>query len=465
MEIIYNEQEALIETYITKIKELNQNKKLKAQIITYGCQMNAHDSEKILGLLKEMGYEETEIQKEADLILFNTCCVRENAENKVYGNLGFLKTLKEKNKNLKIVLCGCMMQQDIVVEKIKESYKYVDIIFGTYNLFKLPLLLHQSLTSNKQIIDIWQDHKDIVDQLPKERLHKFKASVNIMYGCDNYCSYCIVPYVRGRERSREKESIIKEINQLVQDGVKEVTLLGQNVNSYGKGLKPECSFHTLLKEINDINGLERIRFVTSHPKDLSDELIDTIATCDKICKHLHLPIQSGSNNILQKMKRGYTREDYLTLIEKLRKKVPNMVFTTDIIIGFPTETEEDNDQTLFLVQQVRYSNAFTFLYSKRTGTKAATMDGQVESSIATERFNKLLSILKPISYEINQEQVGTIQKVLIEDISKNDKELLTGRLDNNLLVHFKGDKNLIGQIKDIKITDCKTFYLLGELQN
>lgn len=454
--------------YIRKINninniEFNRSKKQRLYtLVTYGCQMNSHDSEKISGMLTEMGYKETKDETLADVIVYNTCCVRENAENKIYGNLGFLKGLKTKNKNLKIVLCGCMMQQDLVIEKIKLSYKYVDVIFGTYNLYRFPELLYTSIESGSQIIDVWKEHGEIIEDLPSIRLYPFKASVNIMYGCNNFCTYCIVPYVRGRERSREVLDIIREVKKLVNDGVKEITLLGQNVNSYGKTLDTPVSFASLILNISKIEGLERIRFMTSHPKDLSDELIEVIRDCDKVCKHIHLPFQSGSNQILKKMGRNYTKESYLQLINKIKKEIPNILFTTDIIVGFPTETDEDNDETIAVVKEVMFSNAYTFLYSIRSGTPAANLKGQVPEHIAKERFNKLLDVLKPICYEINKRQVGTLQKVLVENVSKNDKSFLSGRLDNNTIVHFKGDKNLIGEIIDIKITDCKTFYLTGE---
>lgn len=454
--------------YIKKINELNNinyNKdkpQLLYTLVTYGCQMNAHDSEKISGMLTEMGYKETTDETIADVIVYNTCCVRENAENKIYGNLGFLKGLKAKNKRLKIILCGCMMQQDAVIEKIKLSYKYVDVIFGTYNLYRFPQLLYTSIETGNQIIDIWKEHKEIVEDLPSIRLYPFKASVNIMYGCNNFCTYCIVPYVRGRERSREVVDIINEVKALVKDGVKEITLLGQNVNSYGKNLTPPVSFAKLILKISEIEGLHRIRFMTSHPKDLSDELIEVMRDCDKVCKHIHLPFQSGSNNILKKMNRNYTKEDYLELINKIKIEIPDILFTTDIIVGFPTETDEDNEETISLVKDVKFLNAYTFLYSTRSGTPAANMKEQVPNSKAKERFNKLVDTLKPISYEINKKQVGTIQKVLVENISKNDNEFLTGRLDNSIIVHFRGNKNLIGEIVDVKINDCKTYYLIGE---
>ena len=445
--------------FIEKLKARNEG--MRYIINTYGCQMNERDSEKIAGMLHEMGYTKVTEQEEADIIIFNTCCVRENAENRLYGNLGKVKALKQHNKNLKIVLCGCMMQQNIVLEKIKQSYSFVDIIFGTFNVFRLPQLVHDSYETGEQIIDIWKEHTEIIEDLPSQRLFPFKAGVNIMYGCNNRCSFCIVPYVRGSERSRLVTDIIQEIKYLVSDGVKEVMLLGQNVNSYGKTLNPRVTFAELLREINKIEGLERIRFMTSHPKDLSDELIEAIAECDKVCKQLHLPVQSGSNDMLKKMRRVYTREKYLELVRKIKTRIPDIVLTTDLIVGFPTETDNDNEATIELVKEVEFSNAYTFIYSKREGTPAAVMEEQVPMHIVKERFNKVLEAIKPITLKINRTQIGTKQKVLVEGFSKNNNTLLTGRLDNGLLVHFPGSADKIGQIVDVDIIDSKTFYLIG----
>ncbi len=454
------------ENYIEKIKEYNNvylqknGSPRKMFISTFGCQMNAHDSEKLQGMLSQMGYETAESEQEADIIVYNTCCIRENAENKVYGNLGYLKNMKAKKPDLKIILCGCMMQQDSVISTIKEKYRHVNLIFGTFNLHRFPELLNTAIESNSLIIDVWKEHTDIVEDLPVERKYKFKSSVNIMYGCDNYCSYCIVPYVRGRERSRKPEDIVAEIKNLVADGIIEVCLLGQNVNSYGK--EHGITFAQLLREINKIDGLERIRFMTSHPKDLSDELIEAIKDCQKICKHIHLPLQSGSSEILKKMNRKYTREHYCELVTKLRKSIPDIAITTDIIVGFPGETEEDFAETVDIIKEVKFSSAFTFQFSKRTGTPAAKMDEQIPQDTVTDRFNRLLDELKPISAQCNQSMVGTVQKVLPEEINKQNPELLTGRTDNNSLVHFKADPSLIGKPVDVKITGCKTFYLIGE---
>ncbi len=465
---ISNADKAIQKEYIEKVKqitlqfEMENNRKKLFCIKTYGCQMNAHDSEKLIGTLIEMGYIQTEDEKKADLIIYNTCCVRENAENKVYGNLGYLKALKNENKHLKIVLCGCMMQQDAVIDTIKKKYKYVDVIFGTYNIYAFPQLLHTNLETEELIIDVWESHGEIVEDLPTKREYPYKASVNIMFGCNNFCTYCIVPYVRGRERSRNSEDIINEIKGLVKDGVIEVTLLGQNVNSYGKGLDEDITFAELLRRIDKIDGLERIRFMTSHPKDISDDLIYAMRDCTKVCNHLHLPVQSGSSSVLKKMNRGYTKEEYLKIIEKVRKEVPNVTLTTDIIVGFPSETEEEFLETVEMAKEVKYIASFTFQYSKRTGTPAANMEGKVEESVVTDRFNRLLEVINPISNELNKAMVGNVEKVLVESVSKNDKSLVTGRTEGFNIVHFDGDESLIGKIVEVEIIDNKTFYLIGK---
>lgn len=455
--------------YMAKVKNIvkEKSKELGRDLLffiqTFGCQMNAHDSEKILGILKEMGYKEADEEKNADFIIYNTCCVRENAENKVYGNLGYLKHQKKLNPNMKIALCGCMMQQDIVLQTIKQKYKHVDIVFGTFNLYKLAEIIYTNMETNAPVFDIWKEHGDIVEDLPTIRKCRFKASVNIMFGCNNFCSYCIVPYVRGRERSRKPEDIINEIKGLAADGVKEITLLGQNVNSYGKNLENKTTFAQLLRMVNDIDGIERIRFMTSHPKDLSDELIYAMSECEKVCNHIHLPFQAGNNEILKNMNRRYTKEKYLELIEKIRKEIPDIAITTDIIVGFPGETEQCVDDTIDVIKKARFSGAFTFIYSKRTGTPAAIMENQVPEKEAKKNFNKVLDAINPILLEINQSKIGNTYKVLADGVSSSDSSFITGRLEDNSLVHFKGDERLIGQIIDVKITDCKTFYLIGEV--
>ena len=380
--------------YIEKLKELVQKKekekgrKLTYNVKTFGCQMNARDSEKLVGILEEIGYVEKE-EEHADFVIYNTCTVRENANNKVYGRLGYLGTCKKKNPDMFIGLCGCMMQEPEVVERIRKNYKFVNLVFGTHNIYKFAELLYTSLTSDSMIIDIWKDTDKIVENLPIKRKFSFKSGVNIMFGCNNFCSYCIVPYVRGRERSREPREIIREIEKLVEDGVCEVMLLGQNVNSYGKNLDNPMSFADLLREVNKIEGLKRIRFMTSHPKDLSPDLILAMKECDKVCKHMHLPLQSGSSRILKIMNRHYDKEQYLSIVKQLKEQIPNIAITTDIIVGFPGETEEDFLETMDVVKTVQYDSAFTFIYSKRTGTPAATMEGQIPEDIVKDRFDRL----------------------------------------------------------------------------
>lgn len=446
--------------YKEKSKKLNRP--LTFCTKTFGCQMNAKDSEKLAGILEKIGFTEVETE-EADFVIYNTCTVRENANTRVYGRLGHLNNLKRKNPHMMIALCGCMMQEDAVVEKIKQSYRFVDIIFGTHNIFKLAELMDARLSSKSMIIDIWKDTDQIVEDLPSERKYSFKAGVNIMYGCNNFCSYCIVPYVRGRERSRNPEDIIKEIKELVADGVKEVMLLGQNVNSYGKTLDNPISFARLLEEIDKVEGLERVRFMTSHPKDLSDELIEVMKNSTKVCNHLHLPVQSGSTNMLKIMNRRYTKESYLDLVDKIKKAMPDISLTTDIIVGFPGETEEDFLDTLDVVKKVGYDSAYTFIYSKRSGTPAATMENQVDDEVTKERFERLLKTIQGRSSELIKKHEGTTQKVLVEEVNEQDNSLVTGRLSNNVLVHFKGCNDLIGEIVEVKLNECKGFYYLGEL--
>ena len=445
--------------YSDLVKAIDKQGKNKYFINTFGCQMNAHDSEKLAGMLESMGYEECESEKEADLVIFNTCCIRENAENKVYGNLGYLKHVKEEGKDLKIVLCGCMTQQDAVIEKLRKSFSFVDIIFGTFNLHKFPMLLHSNLTSKSRIIDIWKEHGDMTEDLPQLRQSGHKASINIMYGCNNFCTYCIVPYVRGREKSRPVEDILREAKALAADNVKELMLLGQNVNSYGKDFENGESFAGLLRKISETDGIERIRFMTSHPKDLSDELILAIKDIPKICGHLHLPFQSGSSRILKKMNRKYSKDEYLSLIEKVKKEIPDIALTTDIIVGFPGETEEDFEETLDLVKRCGFSGAYTFLYSKRTGTPAAVMEDQVPEETAKARFNRLVAAVNPIIRSRNESQIGKTLRVLVDE--KSREGVMTGRAEDNSLVHFEGGEELIGTFVDVKIEDCVTFYLSG----
>ena len=432
-------------------------------VTTFGCQMNARDSEKLVGILEQVGYVEEPEEEKADFVIYNTCTVRENANQRVYGRLGQLGRAKKKNPYMMIGLCGCMMQEPHVVEKLKKSYRFVDLIFGTHNIYKFAELLATRLESDRMVIDIWKDTDKIVEDLPVERKYSFKSGVNIMFGCNNFCSYCIVPYVRGRERSRDPKAIIREIECLVADGVVEVMLLGQNVNSYGKNLEEPMTFAQLLKEIEKIDGLERIRFMTSHPKDLSDELIEVMGNSKKICKHLHLPVQSGSSRILQKMNRRYTKEQYLALVDKIRAAVPDISLTTDIIVGFPGETEEDFQETLDVVRKVRYDSAFTFIYSKRSGTPAAVMEDQVPEEVVKDRFNRLLKEVQDISAEVCAVHEGTIQTALVECRNDHDEHLMTGRLSNNLLVHFPGDESLIGKLVDVSLDECHGFYYIGKM--
>ena len=438
------------------------NKKGEFYIETWGCQMNEEDSEKLSGMLKNMGYENTEDRNKADIIIFNTCCVRENAELKVYGNLGILKGLKAKNPDLIIAVCGCMMQQEGMAEDIIKKYPFVDIIFGTHNSYKFPEYLNRTKQEGKSIIEVWDKEEEIVEGIPVDRKSSTKAFVTIMYGCNNFCTYCIVPYVRGRERSREVSDIVKEIKELVKSGYKEITLLGQNVNSYGKDLDPKVSFAELLRVVNDIECIERVRFMTSHPKDLTEDVIYAIKECDKLCNHIHLPVQSGSSRILKKMNRSYSREDYLKLVNKIKEEIPNVAITTDIIVGFPGETEEDFNETLELVKEVEYDSAFTFLYSKRKGTPAYDMDEQVPEDVKHERFEKLVKIVNESCEKNNKKYQDKIVKVLVEGESKNDKNRLTGRTDTGKLVNFTGNKDNIGKIVDVKITKTLSFSLDGE---
>ena len=419
-------------------------------------------SDELIGILEQIGYVKKETE-DADFVIYNTCTVRENANNKVYGRLGYLHSQKKKNPDMMIGLCGCMMQEPEVVEKIRTSYRFVDLVFGTHNIYKFAELIVAAFESKGMIVDIWKDTDKIVEDLPVERKYTFKSGVNIMFGCNNFCSYCIVPYVRGRERSRDPKDIIREIERLVADGVVEVMLLGQNVNSYGKNLEHPMTFAQLLEEVEKIDGLERIRFMTSHPKDLSDELIEVLGKSKKICKHLHLPLQSGSSRILKEMNRHYTKEQYLELVKKIRAAVPDIALTTDIIVGFPGETEEDFLETMEVVKEVQYDSAFTFIYSKRTGTPAATKEDQVSPEVVKDRFDRLLHVVQEIGSQKAGALQGTVQKVLIEEINAQDEHLVTGRLSNNSVVHVPGGADLIGKIVNVSLDECKGFYYLGTL--
>lgn len=433
----------------------------KIYIETYGCQQNVSDSEKISGMALEMGYEPCECKEEADLIVYNTCAVRENAELKVYGNIGALKSLKKKNENLIIAVCGCMMQEAGVADKIKKSYQHVDIVFGTHALHRFKELVRKAEEKHDFIVDVENIDGEIHEGLPIERADGVCASVSIMYGCNNFCTYCIVPYVRGRERSREKEDILAEVKDAVNHGYKEIMLLGQNVNSYGKG--SDVTFAQLLDEVAEIEGVERIRFMTSHPKDISEELLKVMSRHNNICKQLHLPVQCGNNRVLKSMNRGYTREKYFELVDKARAYMPEITISTDIIVGFPGETTEEFEDTIDLLERVRYDTVFSFIYSKRRGTPAASMPDVISDEEKKNNFNRLLEVQNRICAEINGTYLNRVLSVLVEGVSKTDTNTLTGRTDGGKLVHFVGDKSLIGKIVNIKITEPKTWSLMGEL--
>ncbi len=431
-------------------------------VVTFGCQMNERDSEKLRGILQLAGYVRSD-SEEADFVIYNTCTVRENANVRLYGRLGSLSLARKKNPEMKIALCGCMMQEPDEIERVKKSYPYVNLVFGTHNLYRFAELLTACLMSDSQIIEVLDKSDAVVENLPSERTYPFKSGVNIMFGCNNFCTYCIVPYVRGRERSREIGDILKEIRFLVEDGVKEVMLLGQNVNSYGKGLPEPVTFARLLREAEKIDGLERIRFMTSHPKDLSDELIEVMAGSEKICPHLHLPVQSGSSRLLKIMNRHYTKESYLDLVSRLKSAIPDLSLSTDLIVGFPSETEEDFQDTLDVVRHVEYDSAFTFIYSKRTGTPAASMEDQISEDVVHDRFDRLLAEVQRIGRMRSSRFEGSIRKVLAEDVNRQDPALLTGRTPHNLVVHFPASPGLIGQIVPVKLTKAHGFYYTGEL--
>ena len=459
--------------YIVKVKELNNNKKLKYTIITMGCQLNENDSEKLCGMAGEMGYTRTQNQNEADLAIFNTCCVRENAEDKLFGKLGELKKIKEE-KGIIIAIGGCMMQEKHITDKIKQSYPFVDIIFGTHTLHKFPEDLYKTIQEKRKLEDILDIDGKIYEGLPIKRDSKMKASVTIMNGCNNFCSYCIVPYVRGRERSRKPKDIINEVKELAKQGYKEITLLGQNVNSYlrverEKNIPFEeyegiCSFATLLKALNKIDGIESIRFVSPHPKDFTDDVIDAIATCEKVCKLVHLPLQAGNTKVLKEMNRKYTKEQYLELVEKMKNKIPNLTLSTDIIVGFPGETDEEFEDTLDVVRKVKFEQVYMFIYSRRIGTPGDKMENQIPEEVKHKRFDKLKALVESQIEENNQKYIGTIQKILVEGTSKNNEEMLTGRTDSNKVVIFKGDKNLIGQMLELEIVSEHMWYLKGKIK-
>ncbi|MBP3707916.1 MAG: tRNA (N6-isopentenyl adenosine(37)-C2)-methylthiotransferase MiaB [Clostridia bacterium] len=451
------------EDFIEKVSKLNDGKNMKYSVYTMGCQLNENDSEKISGMMEKMKYSNTTKIEEADCIIFNTCCVRENAEDKLFGKLGEVKKYKELKGTI-IAICGCMMQEKHIVEKIKKSYPFVDIIFGTHTIHKLPEDLYTALCSNKNVIDILDIDGEVIEGLPIKRNDRAKASVTIMNGCNNFCTYCIVPYVRGRERSRSPENIINEIEELARAGYKEITLLGQNVNSYkGNGSLGITKFSELLRAVNKINGIEKIRFISPHPKDFTDDVIDAIRDCDKVCKMIHLPLQSGSSEVLKKMNRKYTKEQYLNLVHKMKSRIPNLTLSTDIIVGFPEETEEDFKDTLDVVDKVNFEQVFMFIYSRRVGTPADKMEKQIPDEVKHERFNRLKSLVESKIVENNKKYIGTIQDIIVEGRSKTNNNMLTGRTDSNKVINFEGDDSLIGKAIKIKIISEHMWYLKGEV--
>lgn len=462
----------LLEEYIKKVKKINQDKNLKYTILTMGCQLNENDSEKLCGMLEKMGYTKTEKQNDADLALFNTCCVRENAEDKLFGKLGELKRLKEQ-KGIIIAIGGCMMQEKHITDKIKESYPFVDILFGTHTLHKFPEDLYKVIEEKRKLEDILDIDGKIYEGLPIKRDSKIKASVTIMNGCNNFCSYCIVPYVRGRERSRQPRDIIEEVKKLAKEGYKEITLLGQNVNSYLRVEREKNipfeeyqgvnSFATLLRAINKIDGIERIRFISPHPKDFTDDVIEAIADCEKVCKLVHLPLQSGNTKVLKEMNRKYTKEQYLNLVEKMKNKIPNLTLSTDIIVGFPGETDEEFEDTLEVVEKVRFEQVYMFIYSRRVGTPGDKMQNQIPEDIKHKRFDKLKALVESQIEENNNKYIGTTQKILVEGESKNNSNMLSGRTESNKVVIFEGSKELIDKIINIKIISQHMWYLKGEI--
>ena len=446
-----------------------EGRQLTYAVVTFGCQMNAHDSDRLRGLLERIGYAEAP-EHDADLVIFNTCTVRENANQKLYGHLGQLKPRKTENPHFMIGLCGCMMQEAHVVEKIRKSYSFVDFVFGTYNLHRLPEILFARLHENKRMIEVLPEPKEHVEIKGAKRKYPFKSGVNIMYGCNNFCTYCIVPYVRGRERSRTPEDILQDVRELVADGVKEIMLLGQNVNSYGTNFmeessiisaNPDYGFPELLEDVCKVPGLARVRFMTPHPKDLSDRLIEVIVRNPKVCRHIHLPVQSGSSEILRRMNRHYTKEQYLALVDKIRAAIPDISITTDIMVGFPGETEEDIQDTLDVVRKAKYDQAFTFIYSRRTGTPAAGME-QVPEDVVKDRFDRLLKVVMEGAHERCLRFEGQTVTVLVEERNESNPELLTGRLESNMVVHFPGEDSLIGKLVRVKLTKAHGFYYSGE---
>ncbi|GAB2722517.1 tRNA (N6-isopentenyl adenosine(37)-C2)-methylthiotransferase MiaB [Paenibacillus thermoaerophilus] len=430
-------------------------------IQTYGCQMNEHDTEVMKGMLEEMAYTWTDDRRQADVILLNTCAIRENAEDKVFGELGHLKSLKLEKPSLILGVCGCMSQEESVVNRILQKHAHVDVIFGTHNIHRLPALLKEAYFSKEMVVEVWSKEGDIVENLPKKR-EGIKAWVNIMYGCDKFCTYCIVPYTRGKERSRRPQDVLAEVRELARQGFKEITLLGQNVNAYGKDFEDiDYTFGDLMADVQKID-IPRVRFTTSHPRDFDDHLIEVLARKGNLVEHIHLPVQSGSSEVLKRMSRKYTREQYLTLVNKIRAAIPDVVLTTDIIVGFPGETDEQFEETLSLVREVGFDNAFTFIYSPRDGTPAAAMEDNVPMEVKKERLARLNSLMAELSLKSNQKLAGQVVEVLVESESKTNPDVLSGRTRTNKLVHFQGPKSLIGQFVQVRITSAQTWTLKGE---
>jgi len=444
--------------YMEKIKNIGEQRKY--YINTMGCKLNENDSERISGMLTEMGYTETKKTEDANIVVFNTCCIRENAEEKVFGKLGELKAIK-KNNDMIICFAGCMSQEPHVIEKIKKSYSQVDIVFGTHNLYKFPQMLYKKIMETKKVFDVWDIDGEIYEGLPIKREESKSASVTIMSGCNNFCSYCIVPYTRGRERSRAPEDIINEIKELAKSGYEEILLLGQNVNSYNGG--KNYTFANLLRDIDKIEGINIVRFTSPHPKDFKEDVIDAIAECKSVCKVIHLPLQSGSTSVLKAMNRVYTKEQYLDLVEKIRNKIPEVAFTTDIIVGFPGETEEDFQDTLDVVKKVGFEQIFMFIYSVRKGTRAETMPNHIPEKIKSERFSRLKTLADSLTEAENYKYIDTIQEVLVEGESKTNKDVLTARTRTNKIINFEGDKSLIGKMVKVKIISQHVWYLKGKI--
>lgn len=432
-------------------------------IITYGCQMNEHDSERLAGMLEEMGYQPTEDLAEADIILLNTCIIRENAELKVFGKLGELKRYKRENPDLIIGIGGCMMQQDAPLDEVYKKYRHVDLIFGTHNIHHLPNLINKIKETRDRVVEVWDEEEGLIPDLPSQRETEHSAWISIIQGCDNFCTYCIVPYVRGRERSRKIESIVNEAERLAADGVKEITLLGQNVNSYGNDLDQKSSFPKLLEELNKVEKLKRIRFMTSHPRDFSDALLENIKKLDKVANHIHLPVQSGSNKVLKEMNRGYTREYYIERVKKIKAEIPGAAVSTDFIVGFPGESDEDFEETIKLVKELQFDMAYTFIYSPRSGTPAARRDDHIDDHVKKERLNRLMDLQNKISYDKNQKLIGSTQEILVTGPSNNDPDVFEGRTSTNKICFIEKREDLLGELVTVEIKSAKSWTLEGKI--